>query len=263
MLGAMDEPFRFSRGSAPLLVSFPHDGTELPADVAARMTPEALALPDTDWHVARLYDFVSELGASTIVARYSRYLVDLNRDPSGAALYPGADNTEICPTRTFDQLAIYQPGGEPTRTEISERIERWFRPYHVQLQGELERLGAEHGRAVLLDAHSIRSVVPRFFEGVLPDLNLGSGGGTSASAQLRERAFAELERSRYSAVCDGRFKGGYITRRYGAPERGVEALQLELAQKNYMHEDPPYAFDERLASELRPVLKSFVESLLP
>jgi N-formylglutamate deformylase len=259
----MSGDFRFREGRAPLLVSFPHGGIELPEQLAARMTPEALALPDTDWHIARLYDFVSELGASTIAARWSRYAVDLNRDPSGAPLYPGADETESCPTRTFAGEAIYRDGQAPDRGEIDERLARWFQPYHAALAGELDRIRARHGEAILLDAHSIRSRVPRFFEGVLPDLNLGTAGGASAGAELAARAFESLKRAPgYFAVRDARFKGGYITRHYGQPEGGVHALQLELAQKSYMNEAPPYEFDEQRAARLRPVLRRFVEALL-
>lgn len=259
----MDVPYRFREGNAPLLVSFPHDGTELGGALARRLTPAGLGLPDTDWHVAKLYDFVAGLGASTLSARMSRYVVDLNRDPSGAVLYPGADNTELCPTRTFAGEAIYLDGQAPTPGEIAERIERWFLPYHSRLSAELERIHARHGVAILLDAHSIRSVVPRFFEGVLPDLNLGTVGGKSASPELAQRAYEVLVRSEgFSAVRDGRFKGGYITRHYGAPERGVHALQLELTQKSYMSELPPYAFDAERASRLRAVLEPFVEALI-
>ncbi len=259
----MSEPFILRQGAAPLLVSFPHDGTEIPAEIAAHMTPAALARPDTDWHVARLYDFVAELGASTLQPRMSRYVVDLNRDPSGTALYPGADNTGLVPTSTFERESIYQPGREPDAAEIAERVERWFLPYHAALELEIGRLLDTFGVAVLFDAHSIRSEVPRFFDGVLPDLNLGTASGESADDALAARAFHVLSSAKgYSAVRDARFKGGFITRRYGQPASGVHALQLELAQKNYMHEAPPYEFDEARADRLRPVLRELVGVLL-
>jgi N-formylglutamate deformylase len=259
----VSEPFILRQGTAPLLVSFPHDGTEIPLEIAARMTPAALARPDTDWHVARLYDFVAELGASTLQPRMSRYVVDLNRDPSGAALYPGADNTSLVPTSTFERQSIYQPGQEPDAAEIAERIERWFLPYHAAIEREIRRLLESFGVAVVFDAHSIRSEVPRFFDGVLPDLNLGTASGESADETLASLAFQVLSSADgYSAVRDARFKGGFITRRYGRPARGVHAVQLELAQKNYMHEAPPYDFDEARADRLRPVLREFVGVLL-
>ncbi len=258
----MDDVLAFSAGEAPLLVSFPHDGTGIPATIERRMTEPALARPDTDWHVARLYDFVASLGASTLRPLPSRYVVDLNRDPSGAALYPGADNTAVVPASTFDRQPIYRAGQEPDAGEIAERVHRYFQPYHARLAEEIERLLSIHGVAVVFDAHSIRSQVPRFFEGALPDLNLGTASGASADAALCARAYAVLDAAPYSSVDNGRFKGGYITRHYGQPARRVHAVQLELAQKNYMHEAPPYAFDDARAGRLRVVLRGFVEALI-
>ena len=179
------EPYRFTPGAAPLLVSMPHVGTHIPDSIAARMTPAALEVPDTDWHVDRLYDFLGELGAASIAATHSRYVIDLNRAPDGAALYPGASNTELCPTARFDNAPIYGAGpdgrpGAPSGTEIVGRTERYWRPYHERLDMELAAMRARHGIVVLFDAHSIRSRVPRFFEGRLPDINLGTGGGGGA-----------------------------------------------------------------------------------
>lgn len=259
----MPDLFRFQPGETPLIVSAPHDGTLVPPEIVKRFTPQARALPDTDWHVSRLYDFAAGLGASTLTATHSRYVVDLNRDPSGEVLYPGADNTEIVPTTTFDRAPIYRDGQTPDPAEVAARVERWFRPYHEQLQSEIERVRARFGFAVLFDAHSIRSEVPRFFRGVLPDLNLGSVRGQSADTELARRAFAVLEGAPgFSAVRDGRFTGGYTTRHYGRPAERVHALQLELAQKTYMNEAPPFAFREDRAAELRPVLRRLLETLL-
>lgn len=259
----MSEPYSLRQGETPLLVGFPHDGTEIPGEIEARMTAAARARPDTDWHVARLYDFAAVLGASMLCPRMNRYVVDLNRDPSGAALYPGSDNTGLVPVTTFDREPIYRPGQEPGADEIAERVERWYRPYHAAIESEIERLLETHGIAIVFDAHSIRSEVPRFFEGTLPDLNLGTASGQSADEALASRAFDVLASAEgYSAVRDARFKGGFITRHYGQPGRSVHAVQLELSQKNYMHEAPPYDFDEARANSLRPVLRSFVASLL-
>jgi N-formylglutamate deformylase len=208
------EPFRFRAGTAPLLVSMPHVGTYIPAELAARMTDGALFLPDTDWHLERLYDFLDALGASVLVATHSRYVVDLNRPPDDANLYPGQDTTGLVPIDTFARTAVYRDGALPTATEIGARVERHWQPYHAQLAQELERLRAGYGYALLWDAHSIASEVPRFFAGRLPDLNLGTAGGASCAPAI-EAAVATVARAAqaYSSVLNGRFKGGYITRR--------------------------------------------------
>jgi len=256
-------PYEFTAGRTPLLVSMPHVGTHIPEAIAGRMTDAARAVPDTDWHVDRLYDFLEELGASVITATHSRLVVDLNRAPDGTPLYPGASNTELCPTTLFDEQPVYQPGQEPSETEIAGRIEEYWRPYHERLSIETRALKAEHGIAVLFDAHSIRSRVPRFFEGRLPDINLGTGGGSSADPALAAAALeAAAEADGYTSVLNGRFKGGYITRSYGRPQEGMHAIQLELAQCTYMEEDPPFRFREDLAKQVRPALRRVVEAVL-
>lgn len=253
--------FRFHQGEAPLLVSVPHAGTHVPDAIAARFTRAARALPDTDWHVHRLYDFAAGLGASVLVATHSRYVVDLNRDPGGAALYSGQDETGIVPTTTFDREAIYQDGQAPDQAEAAARVVAYWRPYHDQLTAELARMREAHGVVVLLDAHSIRSRVPRFFDGVLPDLNLGTRGGTSAHPELIRAAMGVLDQAPgLSSVCDGRFRGGYITRNHGQPGAGVHALQLEMAQPVYMDESPPYTYLEQRAARIRPALRALVET---
>lgn len=259
----MTEPYRFTAGTAPVLVSMPHDGTAVPAEIAARFTAAALPLPDTDWHVERLYDFLGELGISIIVATQSRYVVDLNRPPDDKPLYPGASNTGLCPTSTFDDAPIYQDGAAPDAAEVAARREAYWRPYHERLRTEVAALKARHGRAVLWDAHSIRSRVPRFFDGRLPDLNFGTGGGASAAPALLGALEAVAGQARaYTWISNGRFKGGYITRAYGAPADGVHAVQLELSQITYMDEDPPYGFRDDRAAGVRPVLRRLLEAAL-
>jgi N-formylglutamate deformylase len=260
---AENPAFELMRGTTPLLVSVPHDGRQVPEAIEQRLTAEARRLPDTDWHVRTLYDFAHALGATTLFATQSRYVVDVNRDPSGADLYPGASNTEICPISTFDFEPVYCDGMQPSAAEIGERIERWFSPYHACLEAELAELRERHGVAVLFDAHSIRSRVPRFFEGTLPDLNLGTAGGASAGAELAERVHRVLRDAQgFSSVRDGRFRGGYVTRHYGRPERGVHALQLELAQHTYMDEAYPFTYRPERAAVLRGVLRQVIEAIL-
>lgn len=257
------EPYRFTPGTAPLLVSMPHVGTNIPDTIAPRMTAAARGVPDTDWHVDRLYDFLDELGAASITATHSRFVIDLNRPPDGTPLYPGASNTELCPTSLFDETPIYQEGQAPSQTEIAGRLEEYWRPYHQRLETELAAMRAKHGVALLFDAHSIRSQVPRFFDGRLPDINLGTGGGSSADPALAAAVIeAAADAEGYTSVLNGRFKGGYITRQYGRPEKNIHAIQLELAQITYMEEEPPFRFREDLANAVRPALRRIVEALL-
>jgi N-formylglutamate deformylase len=231
-------PYTLHRGTAPLLISLPHNGSAIPDDIAARMTPAARRSVDTDWHVAELYDFARELGASVLRPFASRYVVDINRPADGHALYPGRTETGLVPTMMFDGTPIYLDGQAPDAAEIAHRVDRWWRPYHDALAAEISRLKNEHGRVVVWEGHSIRSVVPLLFDGRLPDFNLGTADGTSCSAALATSLDELLTgQDRYSHVLNGRFKGGYITRQYGRPDEGVDAVQLELAQLNYMDED--------------------------
>ncbi len=255
--------YELHHGRTPLLISIPHCGTEVPEAIQATLTPEARALPDTDWHVQRLYGFAAELGASVLAAQYSRFVIDLNRGPEDEPLYPGANNTGIVPATTFSNEPVYRDGCEPTRDAIEERIERYWRPYHAALESELAAIHARHGIAVLYEAHSIRSVVPRFFEGRLPDFNLGPAGGASAAPQLRATAADVITGAAgYEAVVDGRFKGGYITRHYGRPDERVHALQLELSQRTYMDEAPPYRYMPERAAAVQPTLKRLIGTII-
>lgn len=247
----------------PLIVNVPHAGTYLPPGIAATLAPAGVAVPDTDWHVDKLCDFVPEMGATLMVATHSRIVVDLNRDPSGDALYPGASNTEICPTATFFDEPIYQPGQVPDQAAITARVDQYWRPYHRQLSAEIARIKAQHGVCILLDAHSIVSEVPRFFAGRLPDLNLGTADGKSCEPSLAQAAFQGLSHADgFTAVHNGRFKGGYITRHYGEPGNNVHALQLEIAQSCYMDESRPWHYSGPRAGALVAVLKTLVEHLL-
>jgi N-formylglutamate deformylase len=259
------EPYRFRRGSAPLLVSMPHTGTFLPEWLEPRLTRAAKALPDTDWHLEPLYDFLDELGACVLVATHSRYVVDLNRAPDNANLYPGQDTTGVVPLDTFHKAPLYLPGFAPSEGEVRSRIEQYWKPYHAALAAELARLKREHGHALLWDAHSIVSVLPRFFAGKLPDFNLGTADGKSCGPGIGE-TLEKIPKS-YSVVLNGRFKGGYITRTYGDPGNGIHAVQLELSEAVYMEESPPFRFREHLARNVRPhlreLLKTFVQGFAP
>lgn len=255
--------FQFKAGSIPLLVSMPHAGTDIPDDIAARLTSAALARPDTDWHLPELYGFLGQMGASTIAARWSRYVIDLNRPPEDTNLYPGMDTTGLCPVDTFHREPLYRDGAAPDAADVQRRLDAYWRPYHRQLAAELDRLLALHGRVVLWDAHSIASVCPRFFEGKLPDLNFGTADGKSCAAAMQDAVTAVARaQDRFTVAVNGRFKGGYITRHYGQPERNVHAIQLEMCQCLYMDEAAPFGYRPDLAAEVQGVLRGVVGAAL-
>ena len=258
-----DQVFTLKRGTAPLLISIPHAGTQIPVDIAASMMPIAREVDDTDWHLERLYAFAVEMGASILVPANSRYVIDLNRPPDGANLYPGRDTTGLCPVDTFNSEALYSAGAAPSEGEIANRREKYWRPYHDALTEELARLKVMHGKALLWEAHSIRSHVPRFFDGKLSDFNFGTAGGESAIAGLAEKLEAiVIGQGAYTAIANGRFKGGYITRHYGAPQDGIHAVQLELSQVTYMEETRPYDYDEARAARVAPLMRDLVQCAL-
>lgn len=257
------------RGERPLVVSFPHNGVEIPSALEERFASPWLARKDTDWWVDRLYDFAHEFGATTIRTRVSRSVIDVNRDPSGASLYPGQATTALCPTTTFDGEPLYRGAG-PGEAEIADRRARWFDPYHEALDAELDRLRAAHGRVVVYEAHAIRSRIPRLFDGELPQFNIGTAGGASCDARLTAAMEAVCDASGRSRVTDGRFKGGWTTRHYGRPDRDVHAIQMELACRGYMDEPAgaatpetwPTPYDPARAEPLRATLKAVLEACL-
>jgi N-formylglutamate deformylase len=258
------------RGDTPVVVSLPHTGTAIPAEIEAQLVSPWLARKDADWWVDDLYDFARELGITTVRTAVSRTVIDVNRDPSGKSLYPGANTTGLCPLTTFDGESLYLPGMKPDAGDIAQRLESFFVPYHRALLSELERLGATHPRVVLYDAHSIRSRIPRLFDGELPQFNIGTNGGESCSSELAEAVQAACAASGLSMVRDGRFKGGWITRYYGEPARGVHAIQMELACRGYMHEpegavttdDWPSPYDPARAAPLRDALRKVLEACI-
>jgi N-formylglutamate deformylase len=254
--------YRYTPGHVPVLVNMPHTATHVPPALLERFTGEAKRLPDTDWHIDRLYGFARELGVHLLMPTHSRYVVDLNRAPDNASLYPGTFNTGICPATLFDGTPVYQNGMEPDEKEIEQRIADYWHPYHRKLRAVIEELKARHGKVVVFDAHSICSQVPTLFEGVLPDLNIGTADGVSADAALCGKLLACAKQSPYSSVYNGRFKGGYITRHYGNPPQGIHAVQLELAQKNYMQEAYPFAYDEAKAEQLQRSLNALLAAII-
>jgi N-formylglutamate deformylase len=261
-----DEWLEVRRGEAPLIISIPHAGTGIPPEIEARLVSPKLARKDADWWVDRLYDFARDFDATVVRTRISRTVIDVNRDPSGTSLYPGQATTGLCPDATFDGEPLYLQRQAPGPDEIKARKARWFAPYHAALAEEIVRLSGRRGAVVLYDAHSIRSLVPRLFEGELPVFNIGTNSGSSCAPALADAVEAVCVRSGFSHVVNGRFKGGWITRRYGRPERHVHALQMELACRGYMEEPAagpwPTPYDETRAAPMRAALADILNACL-
>ena len=258
------------RGDAPLLVSFPHTGIELATEIEPALRSRWLARKDADWWIDRLYEFAVDLGATTVRTRLSRTVVDVNRDPSGASLYPGRTTTGLCPLETFEGEPLYRDGAEPDAVEIARRRQLYFDPYHAAIADELARLRARHEQVVLYDAHSIRSQLPRLFDGELPHVNIGTYSGVSCAPALRTTVSSIAAASAFSQVLDGRFKGGWITRHYGRPHEGVHAVQMELAFRAYLDEPSapvdegnwPAPFAAERAAPLRAVLRDILSACI-
>ena len=260
---------KIKRGDAPLVVSFPHTGTDIPADIEAKFVSPWLARKDADWWVERLYDFAQDLGATTIRTAISRSVIDVNRDPSGASLYPGQATTELCPTTSFDGEPLYRAGQAPDEAEIARRRESWFLPYHAAIDAELTRLRASHGAVVLYDAHSIRSSVPRLFEGQLPNFNIGTNRGATCDQALSAAIERCCDAEGFTQVLNGRFVGGWTTRHYGRPGKGFHAVQMELACRGYIDEPAetnpatwPTPYNPARAAALRSILRSVLSSCI-
>ncbi len=260
----MDSWLTIERGTAPLIVSVPHAGTWIPDDVAAGLLSAQLGVRDADFYVDRLYGFAAALGATIIHTHVSRTAIDVNRDPSGASLYPGQATTGLCPAETFDGEPLYRDGHAPDTAEIARRRQAYFDPYHAALSTEIARLRASHSRIVLYDAHSIRSHVPRLFDGELPQFNIGTDGGATCDGALAAAVEAACDASGMSRVTNGRFRGGWITRHYGDPAQGVHAIQMELAMRGYLDELGrwPPLWDPHVAAPLQATLRTILASCL-
>jgi formiminoglutamase len=254
-------PFTLTQGESPLILSMPHPGTFVPDEVLEQMNDRGRELEDTDWHMRRLYAFASRLKPSIIESHISRYVIDLNRDPSGHSLYPGQATTELVPTTTFDGAPIWLT--PPDMAEIRRRRMAYFNPYHTALAAEIERVKAKHGYAILYDCHSIKSVIPRLFDGVLPTLNLGTNSLNSCAVGLHSAAERAIAGSGFTWDSNGRFKGGWITRHYGGPLKGVHAIQMEIALSAYIEEEsPPWSFSDEKAAPLQRTLEWLLRSVM-
>lgn len=257
-------------GSAPLLVSLPHTGTFIPAAYEKDFPSLWLARKDADWWIDKLYNFAADLDATIIHTAISRSVIDVNRDPAGISLYPGQATTELCPTTSFDGEPIYLPGAEPAAEEIARRRATYFDPYHAALSDQIARLRTHHPTVVLYDCHSIRSVIPRLFDGELPQFNIGTNSGAACAPALVAGIEALCDASGLSRVTNGRFKGGYITRHHANPDAGVHAVQMELACRGYMREHPgpvseagwPSPYDPAFAAPIRQTLRGVLEFCL-
>ena len=257
-------------GELPLVVSFPHTGTDIPPEIEDRLVSPWLARKDADYWVDVLYDFARELGATTVRTSISRTVIDMNRDPTGASLYPGFATTGLCPLMTFDGEPLYKPGLEPDADEIKRRERQYFWPYHQALVDETQRLGARHGGMVLYDAHSIRSRIARLFDGELPQFNIGTDHGTTCDPALTAAIEKICDASGMSRVTNGRFRGGWITRHYGNPKSGIHAVQMELAMRGYLHEPTddlrednwPAALEDGHAALLRVALRDILDACI-
>lgn len=250
-----------TRGPSPLILSMPHPGTGLPPEVHAALNETGRAVPDTDWHMRQLYAFAERFQPTIVEAGLSRYVIDLNRDPSGVSLYPGQATTELVPTTTFDGEAIWTT--PPDEAEIARRREVYFQPYHDALAAEIARAKNAHGWCLLWDCHSIKSVIPRLFPNMLPTLNLGTNSGQSCAPAVETAAAAAMAGHELTQIVNGRFKGGWITRHYGRPQDGVHAIQMEIALSAYLAEEaPPWHFDAARARPLQAALESIIDAAL-
>ena len=251
-------PFNVYEGTSPVILGMPHVGTNIPEELARRLNNVGRAVADTDWWIDRLYDGLLP-GASVVKATFSRYVIDANRDPSGASLYPGQNTTGVCPPVTFDDVPIYRDGEEPDDDEIAERVGKYHSPYHGALREQIERVKARHGIAVLYDCHSIRSHIPYLFDGQLPVFNIGSNDGKTCAASIEQAVVSVCAGAAdFDYALNGRFKGGWTTRRYGQPARNVHAIQMELGQRAYMEEQPPWPYRDDRAATVRPYLQDLL-----
>ena len=256
----MPDVFDYHQGDGPVLISFPHDGTDFPPRLKPLFNEHGIKNTDCDWFISDLYRCIPDRADSSFIKpKFSRYVIDLNRAPNGEPLYPGKMETGLCPVTTFNGVPIYLPGNQPDDNEIRTRIETYWQPCHHHIHSELKRIKDRHGFAILWDAHSIRGEVPQLFDGVLPDLNFGTAGGRSCGRELIDQLVQHAnDASSYSVVLNGRFKGGYITRHYGDPENRVNSIQLEINQSAYLEDSEEPQIDHEKARQLSRLLQALI-----
>lgn len=247
----------------PILISSPHSGTAFPEDIKGHYREEMIEAPeDTDWYIDKLYDFAPDLGITMVCANYSRWVIDLNRDPESNPLYTdGRVTTDLCPTMTFMEEPIYHDDDLPNRKEIDRRLENYYWPYYKKVQELLDGLKNEFGKVLLWDAHSIKQYVPTIREEVFPDLILGDNNEKTASGQLINTSLDVLSDSKLKVNHNDPFRGGHITRYFGKPAKNQHALQLEMTKINYM-DNKERAYDEERAGIIRSLLKKNFEALI-
>lgn len=247
----------------PFILSVPHCGTEFPDELKDKFLVEKRNAPDdTDWFVHELYNFASEMGITIIHAVYSRWVIDLNRDPKSVPLYnDGRIITGLTTTTDFFGNSIYYEGCEPDQEEIDRRVKQYYAPYHEKIRELLNERIEDFGKVILWDAHSIRYLVPTIREEVFPDMILGDNDETTADQNLIDAALKGLSSGSFGVNHNHPFKGGYITRSFGDPKKNIHALQLEMNKILYM-DDTETKFDSTRANQVRSVLKPTFESLL-
>jgi len=258
---------QIKQGNSPLILASPHGGTQVAPEIWTRLNDRGQILADTDWHINQLYDGLIE-DVTTVQATFHRYVIDANRDPEGVSLYPGQNTTSLIPMTDFDNHPIWKQGYEPKAEDIEDRLRRFHTPYHAALAAEIARIKAKHGVAIVYDCHSISSPLPFLFAGQLPDFSIGTNDGASCAPMIEQACHDIVKQAQgYTYVVNGRFKGGWTTRHYGQPEKGVHAIQMELVRENYLAGNaPPFAYDEVKAERLRLYLRQIltkIQHILP
>lgn len=248
----------------PIILSVPHAGTKFPKTLKNKYNKRLQQqVDDTDWFVDKLYGFVQNMGITIIKAKYSRWVIDLNRDPKSAPLYnDGRIITGLTPTTDFFGNTLYKKKKfVPDNNEINRRLKTYYWPYYKKVGSLLEERKAEFGSALLWDAHSIRAYVSTIRKEKFPDLILGNNDGTTADLKLTNTAIKGLNSGDYQVNVNSPFKGGHITRYFGKPQHNIHALQLEMNKILYM-DDRELNFNEDRANKMRSVLKTTLEGLI-